>query len=83
MSSTRITTHLNTLYISCRWLIDTAKGMDYLHSFRSPILHRDLKSPNLLVDKNYTIKIADFGLSRVKVHVQVMTGNCGTIQWMA
>ncbi|ETV72824.1 TKL protein kinase, variant [Aphanomyces astaci] len=62
---------------------DTAKGMSYLHNFQPPILHRDLKSPNLLVDRHYSIKISDFGLSRVKAHVQTMTGNCGTVQWMA
>jgi serine/threonine protein kinase len=57
--------------------------MSYLHHFNRPICHRDLKSPNLLVDKNYNIKISDFGLARVKAHVQTMTGNCGTVQWMA
>lgn len=62
---------------------DTAKGMSYLHNFHPPILHRDLKSPNLLVDLQYNIKISDFGLARVKAHVQTMTGNCGTVQWMA
>lgn len=62
---------------------DTAKGMSYLHNFQPPILHRDLKSPNLLVDNQFNIKISDFGLARVKAHVQTMTGNCGTVQWMA
>ncbi len=36
-----------------------------LHSHKPPILHRDLKSPNLLVDKHWRVKIADFNLSRV------------------
>lgn len=34
-----------------------AKGMNYLHRRNPPIVHRDLKSPNLLVDKNYTVKV--------------------------
>ncbi|KAL0586350.1 hypothetical protein ABG067_003963 [Albugo candida] len=67
-----------------QFLLDTARGMHYLHQFRPPILHRDLKSPNLLVEKqSLTIKIADFGLARVKEQIHTMTGNCGTTQWMA
>lgn len=78
-------THRKTLTMDqrTRFIYDTAKGMAYLHHFERPILHRDLKSPNLLVDKNYNIKLSDFGLARVKAHVQTMTGNCGTVQWMA
>ncbi len=40
---------------------DTARGMNYLHSCRPPIIHRDLKSPNLLVDKDFTIKACYIG----------------------
>ncbi|KAG3018242.1 hypothetical protein JG687_00004856 [Phytophthora cactorum] len=66
-----------------RFVLDTARGMSYLHHFELPILHRDMKSPNLLVERDYSIKISDFGLSRVKAQIQTMTGNCGTVQWMA
>ncbi|KDO27537.1 TKL/DRK protein kinase [Saprolegnia parasitica CBS 223.65] len=66
-----------------RFARDTALGMHYLHTFDPPILHRDLKSPNLLVDDDFGLKISDFGLARVKAHQQTMTGNCGTTQWMA
>jgi serine/threonine protein kinase/ABC-type branched-subunit amino acid transport system substrate-binding protein len=45
-------------------IIDVLKGLQFIHS--AGIIHRDLKSPNLLVDKNWTIKIADFGLSCAK-----------------
>ncbi len=34
-----------------------------LHSHKPPILHRDLKSPNLLVDKHWRVKVTDFNLS--------------------
>jgi serine/threonine protein kinase len=45
---------------------DTAKGMLYLHSNSpSAVIHRDLKSPNLLVTADWTVKVADFNLSRL------------------
>ncbi|BAH95443.1 Os11g0678000, partial [Oryza sativa Japonica Group] len=34
-----------------------ARGMNYLHNSSPPIVHRDLKSSNLLVDKNWTVKV--------------------------
>lgn len=37
-----------------------AKGMDCLHTSNPTIVHRDLKSPNLLVDKNWTVKVIRF-----------------------
>jgi tRNA A-37 threonylcarbamoyl transferase component Bud32 len=43
-----------------------AQGMNYLHSLPSRIIHRDLKSHNILVNKSYAVKVADFGLSHVR-----------------
>jgi len=60
-----------------------ARGMAYLHSGKPPVLHRDLKSANLLLDESYTTKVCDFGLSRLKAQSRSMTANCGTVQWMA
>ncbi|XP_059646278.1 uncharacterized protein LOC132291639 [Cornus florida] len=64
--------------------LDIARGMNYLHHFNPPIVHRDLKSSNLLVDKNWTVKVGDFGLSRLKhqTYLTTKTGK-GTPQWMA
>lgn len=36
------------------------RGMNYLHHCNPPIIHRDLKSSNLLVDKNWTVKVSPF-----------------------
>ncbi|KAL5541977.1 hypothetical protein UlMin_009687 [Ulmus minor] len=64
--------------------LDIARGVNYLHHFSPPIIHRDLKSSNLLVDKNWTVKVGDFGLSRLKheTYLTTKTGK-GTPQWMA
>jgi serine/threonine protein kinase len=37
--------------------MDAAQGMNYLHTFDPPIIHRDLKSHNLLVDQNFNVKV--------------------------
>ncbi|KAL4422378.1 hypothetical protein ABPG75_008575 [Micractinium tetrahymenae] len=43
--------------------LDASRGMFYLHSRRC--IHRDLKTPNLLVDENWRCKVSDFNLSRL------------------
>ncbi|KAL0433922.1 UNVERIFIED_CONTAM: putative serine/threonine-protein kinase SIS8 [Sesamum latifolium] len=64
--------------------LDIARGMNYLHHLNPPIIHRDLKSSNLLVDKNWTVKVGDFGLSRLKNETYLTTkSGKGTPQWMA
>uniref|UniRef100_A0A453CRW7 non-specific serine/threonine protein kinase n=1 Tax=Aegilops tauschii subsp. strangulata TaxID=200361 RepID=A0A453CRW7_AEGTS len=50
-----------------RMALDVAKGINYLHCLNPPIVHWDLKTPNMLVDKNWSVKVGDFGLSRFKV----------------
>ncbi|EFN53893.1 hypothetical protein CHLNCDRAFT_13716, partial [Chlorella variabilis] len=42
-----------------------ARGLLYLHRRSPPIIHRDVKSPNILVDQHWRAKIADFNLSKI------------------
>ncbi len=60
---------------------EVSRGMNYLHQRR--ILHRDLKTANLLIDEHGTVKIADFGVARVLDTEGVMTAETGTYRWMA
>ncbi|XP_065067998.1 uncharacterized protein LOC135693433 [Rhopilema esculentum] len=49
-----------------KWSLDAAKGMEFLHAHKpQPIIHRDLKSDNLLVDENGVVKVGDFGTAKL------------------
>mmetsp|Transcript_58513 Transcript_58513/g.154078 ORF Transcript_58513/g.154078 Transcript_58513/m.154078 type:complete len:350 (-) Transcript_58513:256-1305(-) len=82
-----------TLRQRIKILADVARGMRYLHEQRPRILHRDLKSSNVLLMKPIRsreqepfAKVADFGLARLNSEAATlacMTVGVGTWRWMA
>ncbi|KAL0844096.1 hypothetical protein Bca101_017342 [Brassica carinata] len=65
-----------------RMLRDICRGLMCIH--RMKVVHRDLKSANCLVDKHWTVKICDFGLSRIMTDENMKdTSSAGTPEWMA
>ncbi|KAG0461603.1 hypothetical protein HPP92_021568 [Vanilla planifolia] len=69
------------LKIAVRQALDVARGMAYVHGLG--FIHRDLKSDNLLIFGDKSIKIADFGVARIEIQTEGMTPETGTYRWMA
>ncbi|ETN09881.1 TKL/MLK/MLK protein kinase [Phytophthora nicotianae INRA-310] len=57
-------------------------ALTYLHSLEPPLIHRDLKSRNILLNDMHEAKLTDFGISRERLD-RTMTAGAGTSLWMA
>ncbi|KAL7218900.1 hypothetical protein ACSBR2_012046 [Camellia fascicularis] len=65
--------------------LDSARGLEYIHEHTVPVyIHRDIKSANILIDKNYHGKVADFGLTKLTEvgSTSLRTGLVGTFGYM-
>ncbi|XP_052202607.1 chitin elicitor receptor kinase 1-like isoform X2 [Diospyros lotus] len=66
--------------------LDSARGLEYIHEHTVPVyIHRDIKSENILIDKNFRAKVADFGLTKLTEvgSASLFTRLVGTFGYMA
>ncbi|XP_034901307.1 lysM domain receptor-like kinase 3 isoform X2 [Populus alba] len=66
--------------------LDSARGLEYIHEHTVPVyIHRDIKSANILIDKDFRGKVADFGLTKLtKVgSASLLTRLVGTFGYMS
>ncbi|CAK0797236.1 unnamed protein product, partial [Prorocentrum cordatum] len=76
------------LALFLKWTGSVARALCFLHQRTPPVIHRDLKPMNLLLDKNHVLKVTDFGISkRMPLDTETvaprMSGGVGTWRYMA
>ena len=64
-------------------LRETISALQYLHSFKPPIIHRDIKPKNLLLNEGGRVLLADYGWSNFNVEGDVRKTFCGTPEYIA
>nr|TKW36963.1 hypothetical protein SEVIR_1G015851v2 [Setaria viridis] len=67
--------------------MDVTRGLSYMHhGFTRPVIHRDVKCSNILLDREFRAKIADFGLARILARAgesEPTSSVCGTFGYIA
>lgn len=74
-------------YSRMRIALDCARALEFLHEHAAtPVIHRDFKSSNVLLDHNLRAKVSNFGLAKMgslKINGQVSTRVLGTTGYLA
>ncbi|RLN95448.1 hypothetical protein BBJ28_00024112, partial [Nothophytophthora sp. Chile5] len=65
------------------YCVQICEAVYYLHSLQPALIHRDIKSRNILVDSEKGAKLSDFGESRERTVARTMTAGVGTARWVA
>ncbi|GMF35370.1 unnamed protein product [Phytophthora fragariaefolia] len=65
------------------YCVQVCEAIYYLHSLQPALIHRDIKSRNILVDSQKGAKLSDFGESRERTVARTMTAGVGTARWVA
>ncbi|KAF2297704.1 hypothetical protein GH714_002355 [Hevea brasiliensis] len=73
--------HRNVIKRLIAVALDIARGMEYIHS--QGVIHRDLKPENVLIDQEFHLKIADFGIACEEAYCDSLADDPGTYRWMA
>ena len=68
---------------SAQILRETISALQYLHSFKPPIIHRDIKPENLLLNEGGRVLLADYGWSNFNMEGDVRKTFCGTPEYIA
>lgn len=57
--------HFNITISFLHHTFEFGVGLEYLHSLATPLLHMHFRTSNVLVDENLTVKVSDYGLSKL------------------
>jgi serine/threonine protein kinase len=66
-----------------KYALGAAKGLEYIHSRKPPIIHRDIKPANILIDEDDNVQLIDFGIAQKEGEANTAGGGAGTARWMS